>query len=143
MGMANHLPEFLTTLAEMLGNAGQPQEGLNTLQEALEIMNKSDERYYEAELYRVRGELLLMLDASSEPEARSSFYHAVEVARRQNAKLCELRATASLCRLWLAQKSVEKRRQAHEMLNGIYSWFTEGFDTPDLEEARTLLDALA
>ena len=142
-GMANHLPEFLAVLAEMHGKVGQPESGLSTLDEALDIALNTDERYYEAELYRLRGELLLMKDVGDEPGAVASFRQAIEVARRQSAKMCELRATVSLCDLWLAQERGDKRKEAREMLAEVYGWFTEGFDTRDLQEARTLLDALA
>jgi len=140
--MANHLPEFLAVLAEMYGKAGQPERGLSTLDEALAIMRKNDERYYESELYRLEGELLLTQDPGSAPEAETSFHQAIDVARRQSAKMCELRATVSLCRLWLARERASKRQEAYEMLDAVYSWFTEGFDTTDLKEARALLDAL-
>jgi len=142
-GMANHLPEFLAVLAEMRGKAGQPEKGLSTLDEALDIAHKSGERYYEAELYRLRGKLLLMPDVGDEPGAEANFLQAIEVARRQSAKMCELRATVSLCHLWLAQERVDKCRGAREMLAEVYDWFTEGFDTRDLKEAKLLLDALA
>ena len=142
-GFAGHLTEFLGVLAEMRGVAGQPESGLSTLDEALDITHNSDERYYEAELYRLRGELLLMLDVRDEPGAEATLCQAIQVARRQSAKMCELRATVSLCHLWLAQERGDKRKEAREMLTEVYDWFTEGFDTRDLEEARALLETLA
>ena len=108
------------------------------------MVEEMDERYFEAELYRLRGELLLMQGDDVEAEAslhqaESCFQHAIEVARHQQAKSWELRATTSLARLWQKQGRVDEARQ---MLAEIYGWFTEGFDTPDLKEARTLLDEL-
>ncbi|MFQ5873722.1 MAG: protein-tyrosine phosphatase family protein [Dehalococcoidia bacterium] len=98
-------------------------------------MEQTDERHWEAELYRLRVELLLM--QGDDAKAEASFHKAVEVARRQRAKSWELRATVSLCRLWQQQG---KREEARQMLAEIYGWFTEGFDTPDLMEAKALLD---
>jgi predicted ATPase len=139
-GMAIHHSEFLALLAEMYGEAGQQEEAASLLDRAQEVMRQTDERYYEAELYRLEGELLLAQDASAAPEAGNSFHRAIDVARRQHAKMCELRATVSLCRLWLAQEGAAKRQEAREMLSAVYRWFTEGFDTPDLQEAKALLE---
>jgi len=100
-------------------------------------VEETDERHWEAELYRLRAELLLM--QGDDAEAEASFHKAVEVARRQQAKSWELRATVSLCRLWQKQGKVDEARQ---MLAEIYNWFTEGFDTPDLQEAKALLEEL-
>jgi predicted ATPase len=94
--------------------------------------------YCEAELYRLKGMLLQAVEGSGEAEA--CFLQALDVARRQQAKSWELRAATSLARLWQQQG---KRAEAHELLAPIYSWFTEGFDTADLRDARTLLSALA
>ena len=142
-GMALHQPEFLALFAKMCGEAGQPEKAARLLDRAREVMHQTDERYYEAELYRLEGELLLAQDPSGAPEAENSFHQAIDIARRQSAKMCELRATVSLCRLWLAQEGAGKRQEAHEMLSAVYGWFTEGFDTPDLQEAKALLEALA
>ncbi len=142
-GLAMHLPEFLAVWAEMHGKAGDPEKGLKIVEEALALAHNSGERYYEAELYRLRGLLLLMPDVGDEHGAEASFYEALEAARRLNAKMCELRATVSLCQLWLTQERGDKYREAHEMLAGVYDWFTEGFDTRDLQEAKAVLDALA
>ena len=106
-------------------------------------METTDERYCEAELHRLKGELLLMQGDKTEAsfhQAESCFQHAVEVARRQQAKSWELRATVSLARLWQKQGRVDEARQ---MLAEIYGWFTEGFDTPDLQEAKALLEELS
>ena len=104
-------------------------------------MDETDERHWEAELYRVRAELLLMQDDQAEAEA--SLRKAIEVARRQQAKSWELRAVMSLSRLWHSQGSPGKKAEAHQMLAEIYSWFTEGFDSVDLKEAKVLLEELS
>jgi predicted ATPase len=136
-------PLFLTALAEACGNAGQIEEGLALLTEALVAANQSGERIYEAEIYRLKGDLLLKADverrrASSEsPE--DCFLQAVRIARAQQAKSLELRATMSLCHWWHRQG---KREQAQQRLDEIYGWFSEGFDTPDLREAQKLLTTL-
>ena len=145
MGAGMQRPHLLALLAEAYGSAGQAEEGLDVLAEALTFVQSSDERYYEAELYRLKGELLLIQGNEAEAEtsfhqAESCFQHAIEVARRQQAKSWELRATVSLCRLWQKQGRVDEARQ---MLAEIYGWFTEGFDTPDLQEAKALLEELS
>jgi predicted ATPase len=101
-------------------------------------VEETDERYFEAELYRLQGELLLA--QGDETEAEASLCQAIEVARRQQAKSWELRAVMSLSRLWHSQGPQEKKAEAWQMLAEIYNWFTEGFDTADLIEARTLLE---
>jgi predicted ATPase len=101
-------------------------------------VEQTDERHREAELYRLKGELLLL--QGDDAEAEASFHKAIEVARRQQAKSWELRATVSLCRLWQQQGKLEEARQ---LLTEIYGWFTEGFDTPDLQEAKALLEGLS
>ena len=125
-------------LDEAQARAGQPEEGLTTLDEALVLVERTDERHWEAELYRLRAELLLM--QGDEAEAEASLHRAIDVARRQSARSWELRATTSLARLWQKQG---KRAEAHQVLAEIYGWFTEGFDTADLKKARALLDALS
>jgi predicted ATPase len=128
-------------LAYGYSRAGQPEEGLRVLSGALRTVNRTDERYYEAEVHRLRGDLLLAQGGvEAETEAEASFHKAIEVARRQQAKSLELRAAMSLGRLWQQQG---KRQEAHELLAGIYGWFTEGFDTADLQEAKVLLEELA
>ena len=133
-----YLPGSLCTLAEAQAKAGQPEEGLDTLDEALALVEQTDERHWEAELHRVQGELLLM--QGDDAEAEASLHKAIEVARGQSAKSWELRATTSLARLWQEQGRIDEARQ---MLAEIYGWFTEGFDTPDLQEAKALLDELS
>jgi predicted ATPase len=144
IGVRLGLSGTLGSLAEAQAKAGQPEEGLATLAEALALVEETDERHWEAELYRLRAELLLMQGDDAEAEAslhqaENCFQHAVEVARRQQAKSWELRATVSLCRLWQEQGRMDKARQR---LAEIYGWFTEGFDTPDLQEAKALLEEL-
>ena len=136
---------FLAWLAEAYGQAGRADEGLIVLDEALAQVEETDGRCYEAELHRLRGELLLMQDddAGSEDtfrQAEGCFVRAIEIARRQEAKSWELRATTSLCRLWRDQGKHEEARQA---LAEIYEWFTEGLSTADLKEARALLEELS
>jgi len=129
---------FLSWLAEAHLIAGQVEDGLNALAEAFAHVNLTGERFWEAELYRIRGELLLS-PGGSENEAEVSFNKALEVARRQSAKSLELRAAMSLTRLWQKQG---KSAEARELLAGVYGWFTEGFDTPDLVDAKALLEGL-
>ena len=122
------------------GKAGQTAEGLVALEEALALVHKNAERWFEAEIYRLKGELLRKQATPSEPEAESCFHQALAIARRQQAKSLELRAATSLARLWQNQG---KRAEAHELLAPLYSWFTEGFDTADLQETNALLEELA
>jgi len=134
------LPGFLARLAEAYGKAGRAAEGLHILTEALAVIDDHAERYSAAEVYRVQGELLLLQATPDASQAETSLQHALDVARRQQAKSLELRAAMSLARLWQHQG---KRDQAHQLLTASYGWFTEGFDTPDLQEAQALLAALA
>ncbi|MFN2184032.1 MAG: ATP-binding protein [Anaerolineae bacterium] len=131
-------PGTLGALAEAQAKAGNPEEGLATLAEALDLVEQTGERCWESELHRLRGELLLI--QGNKAEAAASFHRAIEVARRQQARSWELRATTSLSRLWQKQGRVG---EAREMLAEIYGWFTEGFDTRDLQEAKVLLDELS
>jgi len=103
-------------------------------------MEQHDERWWEAEICRLRGVLLLRQPGTPQAEAEAWFQRALDVARRQEAKSLELRAAMSLSRLWQQQG---KRQEAHDLLAKVYDWFTEGFDTPDLQEAKALLDELA
>jgi predicted ATPase/class 3 adenylate cyclase len=130
---------FLGLLAEGCERAGQVEAGLRVSDEALEVMQTSEERLYAAEVYRLRGELLLQQSAAQQGEAEEHLHQALAVARRQQAKSWELRAAMSLSRLWQQQG---KRTEAYELLAPVYGWFTEGFDTADLQEARALLEAL-
>jgi predicted ATPase len=130
---------YLALLAEGYGKAGRTMEGLHVLTEALAVMDSIEEHYYEAELYRLKGALLLMHSAEQDAEAEACFRQALGMARRQEAKSLELRAAMSLSRLWQQQG---KRNEACELLAPIYGWFTEGFDTADLQEAKKLLEGL-
>ena len=131
---------YLAFLAEAYGKAGQAAAGVRILTEALEAAHTTGERFYEAELYRLMGVLRLQAGHRHKPlEAEASFLKALDVARRQQAKSLELRAAISLARLWQQQ---DKRTEAHALLAPIYAWFTEGFDTLDLQEAKALLEAL-
>jgi class 3 adenylate cyclase/predicted ATPase len=132
------LPWWLAFLAQAYGQVGQTEEGLTILTEALAEADKNGERFYEAELYRLRGELRLQLGAQE--KAEEDFRQAITLARRQHAKSWELRAVMSLSRLWQSQG---KKEEAHRLLTEIYGWFTEGFATADLQDAKALLEALA
>jgi class 3 adenylate cyclase/predicted ATPase len=131
------MPHFIAFLASACESAGQLEEGLALLDEALQLTEKTGERWFAAELYRHEGRLLLR---QQHLEAAERLYcKAVSIAQEQEAKLWELRAAASLARLWRDQG---RRAEACDLLAPIYGWFTEGFDTPDLREARTLLAEL-
>jgi predicted ATPase len=138
-GGARDRPYYLALLAEASSQEGQTTEGLEVVTEALATVTKSEVQWWEAELHRLRGELLLQQPVAQPGEAEACFQQALAVARRQQAKSLELRAAMSLARLWQGQ---DKRTEAHQMLAEVYSWFTEGFDTADLQEARALLTAL-
>jgi adenylate cyclase len=133
-------PYWLSLLAEACGEADRLDEGLSALTEALATADEHENRHYEAEMHRLKGELLLKQDDSTAAAAQHCFERAVEIARRQSAKSLELRATMSLARL-LAKQG--RRNEGRTMLAEIYNWFTEGFDTPDLKNAKALLEELA
>jgi predicted ATPase len=159
-------PYYLALLAEAYGKSGQAEEGLDVLAEALAVVAKTGECWWEAELYRLKGELLLRQAAAGrgsftasrgtargakadveatgrsprQTEAETCFRQALAIARRQQAKSLELRAAMSLSRLWQHQG---KHEEARRLLAPIYSWFTEGFDTADLQEAKALLEELS
>jgi predicted ATPase len=175
-GMEMHRSYFLARLGEMYGKVGQAEEGLTVLAEALDTVHKTGERHYEAELYRLKGQLTLQKEARGwrletsptspqasnlkppvsrevEQEAEECFLKAIEIARKQQAKSLELRATVSLARLWQQQamrpgarithhETRTKLDAARNALSAIYGWFTEGFDTADLKEAKALLEEL-
>ncbi len=132
--------QFLALLAEAYGKDEQVEDGLRTVTEALAFVERTEERYYEAELYRLKGELLLQQSENSAPAAAASFQQAIDTARQQQAKSWELRAATSLARLWQQQG---KTAEARELLAPVYGWFTEGFDTADLKDAKSLLDELS
>ena len=128
----------LTLLAEACGELERATEGLDYLTEAEQIIKATNDCYHEAELHRVRGDLL---NATSDRAAAEQSYHqAMAVAQRQSAKLFELRAATCLTRLWRDQG---KRTEARDLLAPIYGWFTEGFDTPVLKDAEALLEELS
>jgi predicted ATPase/class 3 adenylate cyclase len=170
-GAESALPYFLALLAETYEKGGQPTEGLSVLAEALAIAHTNGEHCYEAELYRLKGQLTLQqfqvsgfkfqvsenqkskiksqkskiadprpLTPDPQAEAEGCFLKAIEIARRQQAKSLKLRAVMSLSRLWLSQG---KKEEARKLLAEIYGWFTEGFDTADLQEARALLEEVS
>jgi predicted ATPase len=159
---------FLALLAAAYGQVGQAEEGLALIAEALAVVDKTGERHWEAELYRIKGELIFQSSVQrlgsrvqenrkskiktrkskiaspqsltpSTQDAEACFLKAVDIARKQQAKSWELRAVISLSRLWQQQG---KKVESHEMLSEIYNWFTEGFDTKDLQEAKVLLAEL-
>jgi len=138
-GASVFVPCFLTLLAEGCGAMGQVDDGLKALAEAQALVDRNGEHWYEAEMHRCRGELLLALSVDAHSEAETCFRQALDVARSQQAKSLELRAAMCLSRLWQQQ---EKQAKARELLGPIYGWFTEGFDTADLKEAEVLLDEL-
>jgi predicted ATPase len=146
---------LLPWLATAYAKAERREEGLSVVAEALAFVDKTGGRFSEAELYRLKGTLVLQSGVrgpesenpntqyptpSTQEEAEACFHKAIEIARRQQAKSLELRAAMSLSRLWQQQG---KKDEARQLLAEIYGWFTEGFDTKDLQEARALLDELA
>jgi predicted ATPase len=135
-GAALVVPYFCTMLAEVCAHLGHPADGLQALAEAYALVEQYEERWWEAEIYRLQGVLLLRQPETSQAEAEACFQRALDVARRQEAKSLELRAAMSLSRLWQQQG---KQAAARALLAPIYDWFTEGFDTADLQEARALL----
>jgi predicted ATPase len=130
---------FLPLLAEAYAGIGQSAEGLHVLAEGLAAVEDTGGRFYEAELYRLTGEILCKQALPDEDHADTCFRRALDVARGQQAKALELRAAMSLSRLWQQQG---KRAEAYELLAPIYGWFTEGFDTADLQDAEALLEEL-
>ena len=162
---------LLALVSETANKAGQHRASVDTIRQALAAVTRTGEHCYEAELYRLRGELSLArsgvhnpdfgaqenqpsgietpeskdtnpqsLTLNCQKEAEADFLKALDIARRQQAKSWELRAAMSLARLWRVQG---KNAEAHKLLSDVYNWFTEGFDTKDLQEARTLLESLS
>jgi predicted ATPase len=132
-------PFWLALLAEAYAAGDDPAGGLPGLAEALVLVETTGERWYEAELSRLRGELVLQHAIVEPGEAEACFQQALTIARRQQAKSWELRAAMSLSRFWQQQG---KRAEARELLAPVYGWFTEGFDTADLQDAKALLEEL-
>jgi predicted ATPase len=170
LGSNLRMPYHHARMAELYGYAERPEEGLNQLEKAVTVMTATGERWWEGEIYRLKGEFLLAQESreqgarskaqkvrsknqgvkigtdsrpqipNTHDEAEAWYLKAIDIARTQQAKSLELRATMSLARLWQGQG---KQRQAHTLLSEIYHWFTEGFETKDLQEAKALLDDLA
>ena len=153
MGARIDRPVFLAMLAEGYGVAAEPAAGLEVVAAALALVQDSGERLWEAELYRLRGHLLVHagstprrtphqahLGAIVDAPPEACFQHALAIARQQQAKALELRAATSLAGRWHQQG---KGAEAYALLATVYGWFTEGFETADLQEAKALLEALA
>jgi predicted ATPase len=136
---AGHVPYFCTMLVEVCAHLGHTEDGLQALAEAHTLVEQHEERYWEAEVCRLRGVLLLWQPGTPQAEAEAWLQRALDVARRQETKSLELRAAMSLSRLWQQQG---KRQEAYDLLAEVYAWFTEGFDTADLQEAKVLLEEL-
>jgi len=139
-GAESGRPYFLALLAEAHSAIGQAEAGLTVLSETLILVDTTSERWYEPELRRLKGELLLQQNSDNSTEAEACFHHAISIAQSQQAKSWELRATTSLAKLWQQQG---KHQEAYDLLAPVYGWFTEGFDTLDLKDAKALLDDLA
>src|SRR5262249_17725779 len=133
------VPYLCTLLAEVCAHLGHPADGLQALAEAQTLVEQREERWWEAEICRLQGVMLLRQPGTPQAEAEAWLQRALDVARRQEAKALELRAAMSLSRVWQQQG---KRQEAHDLLAPIYGWFTEGFDTADLQEAKALLEVL-
>jgi len=131
--------DLLCSLADACMANDRLDDALGVLTEALTAADQQEERYFEPDIHRLKGELLLRQDASNDAEAKCCFDRAIEIAGKQSGKSLELRTTVSLARLLASQ---DRRDEARAMLADIYSWFTEGFDTADLKEAKALLDEL-
>jgi predicted ATPase len=130
---------YYALIVEAYGAAGHTGEGLGMVAKALALVKKTGFRFYEAELRRLQGELLWKKAAPDSRQAETCLHRALEFARSQQAKSLELRAAMSLSRLWHQQG---KKKEACRLLKKIYSWFTEGLDTPDLQQAKALLEVL-
>jgi predicted ATPase len=139
-GSTHWMPLYLPHLARAHGELGKFEEAWRRIGEAMTAVEATKENWCEADIHRTAGELTLMSPEADAAKAEAYFSRALAVAREQQAKSWELRAATSMARLWRDQG---KRRQAHDLLAPVYGWFTEGFDTLDLKEAKALLDALA
>ena len=137
VGAEVHLTFSMAMLAGACHEMGQIDSGLSVAEEGLALVEKNEERFWEADLHRVKGELLMAQGATAAGESCQE--RAIEIARHQQARSLELRAATSLARLW---QSEGKRKEAYDLLAPVYNWFTEGFDTKDLKEAKALLDEL-
>jgi predicted ATPase len=133
-------PYWMTFLASALGQDGQMREGLQMIAEAIELIERTDDRMTEAEVYRVKGELLLADGVANERDAETCFLKAIDIAHAQHARTWELRAATSLARLYRSQG---KSEEARGVLQPIVNWFTEGLETPNLKDAIALLNELS
>jgi predicted ATPase len=140
IGIQMFRPYYLALLGECCRQGGAVDEGVSVLEEAQTVADRTSEHWWDAELHRLKGELLLLQSRQNKSEVKTCFDRALGVARSQNAKSLELRAAMSMARLWRDQG---KRDEARDLLAPVYGWFTEGFDTRDLKEAKALLDELA
>jgi predicted ATPase len=134
-----HSSYYLSVVAQTLALVQRTGDALNVVIRALDQLERTGDRWFEAELYRLRGELLSAMPAQDTGSAEGCFLKALDVSRMQHAKGWELRAATSLARLWQRQG---KRRKAYALLAPVYSWFTEGFETADLKGAKALLEDL-
>jgi predicted ATPase len=132
-------PYFLTLFASALAKSGRIDEALDSLGEAQARIERTGERWWEAETHRLRGKLIRQRSHAGEGEAERCYRTALACARRQHAKSLELRTATDLAGLWAAQG---RRAEARDLLAPVYGWFTEGFDTADLKDAKTMLDRL-
>ena len=139
LGIEVFRPFLHTLLADVYRRAAQVKESLRVIEETLLHVDRTGARVNEAELHRLKGELLLQHTGPDTSQAETCFYKALNVAQSQHAKSWELRAAMSLARLWQAQ---DKRQEAYDLLAPVYEWFTEGFGTADLTEAQALLEEL-
>jgi predicted ATPase len=139
MGAEMDRPHLLALLAEGYATVGQTEHGLAILTEALAAVEAHGQRFYEAELYCLKGVLHLAQSADQHAEAADYLHQALVIARHQQARSLELRAAISLSRLWQHQG---KRVEAQQLLGDVYGWFTEGFETADLKDAKAVLDEL-
>src|SRR5262249_20165472 len=138
-GNRGGIPGILAGLADGQRAAGQHADALGTVETGLAVATATGQHFVDAILHRQKGELLLATDPASSAEAETLFCRALDIARAQEAKSLELRAATSLARLWLRQG---KRAEARALLAPVYAWFTEGFDTGDLVEAKALIEEL-
>ena len=134
------LPLFFAWLAELCAKGGRIEEGLAALEQGRAMSEETEDRFSLPEFDRIEGELLLVRSARNQADAQACFERSMQLARARDAKCLELRAATRLARLWGEQG---RCTEAHELLEPIYDWFTEGFDTADLKDARALLDELA
>jgi len=139
MGAVINLPRSLCLMAEACMQAGRYTEGLTHIDRALHVASRSREEWYTPRLYQVRAEILINVRGPGDDGVEQTLRHALAVARQHDARGWELKVATTLARLW---HNGGRPEQARALLSSIYNWFTEGFDTPDLKEAKALLDEL-